>query len=267
MRAMFQTYRALMRAGILAEFQYPIAQYFYMIGMITEPVVYLVVWGIVAQAQGGQVGGYTPAQFAAYYIIWMLVRTMNVTFTPYGWEWRIREGRLSTLLSRPLHPIHNDIAYFLGMKVPNILLWLPVAFGLVWAFKPDLHPNLWQVLGFGAALLGAFLLRTMLLWSIGLITFWTTRVAAIFELYFMLELLLSGRMVPLSLMPNWVQQIAVWLPFRWAFQFPIELLVFPTAPSAILQGLAIQLLWIVAGALLVRLIWRQAVRHYGAVGG
>jgi ABC-2 type transport system permease protein len=57
MRAMFQTYRALMRAGILAEFQYPIAQYFYMIGMITEPVVYLVVWGIVAQAQGGQVGG------------------------------------------------------------------------------------------------------------------------------------------------------------------------------------------------------------------
>jgi hypothetical protein len=38
--------------------QYRTAQYFYMIGMIAEPVIYLVVWSTVAQAQGGSVGGY-----------------------------------------------------------------------------------------------------------------------------------------------------------------------------------------------------------------
>ncbi|MEK7325130.1 MAG: ABC-2 family transporter protein, partial [Chloroflexota bacterium] len=82
--------------------------------MIAEPVIYMVVWSAVAQAQGGQVGGYTPGQFAAYYIVWTLVRNMNIVFTPYGWENRIRQGDLSMELMRPIHPIFNDIAYFSG---------------------------------------------------------------------------------------------------------------------------------------------------------
>jgi ABC-2 type transport system permease protein len=31
----------------------------------------------------------TAGGFAAYYIIWTLVRNMNIVFTPFGWEWRI----------------------------------------------------------------------------------------------------------------------------------------------------------------------------------
>ena len=41
----------------------------------------------------------------------------------------------------------------------------------------------------------------------------------------MLELLLSGRLVPLTLMPDWVADLAWFLPFRWTFYFPIEALV------------------------------------------
>ena len=46
---------------------------------------------------------------------------MNIVFTPYGWEWRIREGQLSGQLLRPLHPIHYDIAQFAGGKIPWLL--------------------------------------------------------------------------------------------------------------------------------------------------
>ena len=38
-------------------------------------------------------------------------------------------------------------------------------------------------------------------WVLGMVTFWTTRVRALFEVYFVAELLLSGRLVPLQLMP------------------------------------------------------------------
>ena len=58
-----------------------------------------------------------------------------------------------------------------------------------------------------------------------MLCFWTTRGAAIFDLYMTLELLLSGRLVPLPLMPDWVQEIARFLPFQWTFYFPIESLV------------------------------------------
>ena len=108
-------------------FQYRVGNYFYMIGMVAEPVVYLVVWSTIARQQGGEVGGYTPATFAAYYIVWTLVRNMNIVFTPFGWEQRIREGELSGHLARPLHPIHYDIGSFAGWKVVVIVLWLPIA--------------------------------------------------------------------------------------------------------------------------------------------
>ena len=98
-----------------------------MIGMIAEPVIYLVVWSTVANAQGGAVGGYTAGEFAAYYIVWTLVRNMNIVFTPYGWEWRIQRGQLSGELLRPIHPLHGDVAYFAGWKFVVILLWLPLA--------------------------------------------------------------------------------------------------------------------------------------------
>jgi ABC-2 type transport system permease protein len=264
---MLDFYLTNMRIAVLQQFQYRAANYFYMIGMIAEPVIYLVVWSTVARAQGGQVAGYTAGAFAAYYIVWTLVRNMNIVFTPYGWEWRIRQGQLSALLLRPVFPLHQDIAYFAGWKVVVIILWLPLAAVLSLAFHPTLSPSLVDVAVFAVAIWGAYLIRTMALWLLGMISFWTTRVGALFELYFALELLLSGRLVPMALMPPWVQRIALYLPFQWTFGFPIESLVSNLGPQRLLGGLAMQALWITVGAVLVRIVWHFGIRRYSAVGG
>src|SRR6187401_2729704 len=159
-RSYARMYVTLGKTSIASNFQYRVSNYFYMIGMIIEPVIYLVVWSSIARQQGGSVGGYTPETFAAYYIVWTLVRNMNIVFTPFGWEERIREGQMSAHLVRPVHPIHYDLGTFAG------------------------------------AIWGAYLIRSLLLWMLGMITFWTTRIGAIFEAYFAAELLLSGRLVP-----------------------------------------------------------------------
>ena len=266
MKHLLDFYWTNARLTILEQIQYRVANYFYMIGMIAEPVIYLVVWSTVAQAQGGQVGGYTPGQFAAYYIVWTLVRNMNIVFTPYGWEWRIRQGRLAAELLRPLHPLHNDVAAFMGWKVVVIILWLPLAAFLAWVFKPELSPSLLEVAVFFVAIWGAYLIRTMLLSLLGMITFWTTRVSAIYELYFAAELLLSGRLVSLSLMPGWARTLAGFLPFQWAFGFPIESLVGNLTPAQLLAGLGMQLFWILAGVVVVNIVWRFAIRQFTSVG-
>lgn len=267
MKRYFEYYRAMMKLSILEQWQYPVANYFYMIGMIAEPVIYMVVWSAVANQQGGMVGGYTPGTFAAYYIVWTLVRNMNIVFTPYGWEWRIRQGQLSMSLLRPMHPLHGDVAYFAGWKVVVILLWLPLAFVLSLIFKPELNPTLMEGVVFFFAIWMAYLIRTMTLSLLGMVTFWTTRVSALFELYFAAELILSGRLVPLSLMPEWVQNLAWFFPFRWAFGFPIEALVGNMTTNELLTGLGMQFAWAAFGALTVSLIWKVAIRKFSAVGG
>jgi len=267
MRRYVEYYLATMKISILSQIQYQVANYFYMIGMITEPVIYLVVWSTIAEQQGGSVGGYTPGAFAAYYIVWTLVRNMNIVFTPYGWEWRIREGMLSGELLRPMHPIHSDIAFFSGWKFVVILLWLPLAAFLTWVFKPTFDISLLEVLVFFLAIWGAFLIRTMIVSLLGMITFWTTRVSAIFELYFGLELILSGRLVPMTLMPQWVQNLSNYLPFKWTFYFPIEALVGSMTPRDLWMGIGTQILWITIGAVLLNFVWRAAIKQFSAVGG
>jgi ABC-2 type transport system permease protein len=266
-RSLIDFYVTTMRTAVQEQFQYRTANYFYMLGMIAEPVIYIVVWTTIADQNGGSVQGLTPGYFAAYYIVWTLVRNMNVVFGAPFWEWRIREGQLTSDLLRPVHPLHRDIAYFAGWKVVVIVLWIPLAIGLSLVFHPTLSPNPQQVAAFALAIWGAYLLRTMFQQSLGMLCFWTTRGAAIFDLWMTTELLLSGRLVPLPLMPDWVQELSRYLPFQWAFYFPIQCLVGDYSTEELVRGLGAQLLWILIGFAIFRFAWKHAIKRYSAVGG
>jgi ABC-2 type transport system permease protein len=170
-------------------------------------------------------------------------------------------------LMRPIHPIHFDVAFFAGWKVVVIVLWLPLAAFLTWVFKPTFDITGMEAIVFFLAIWGAYLIRTMLLSLLGMITFWTTRVSAIFELYFGLELILSGRLVPMTLMPQWVQNLSNYLPFKWTFFFPIEALVGTMSARELWAGVGMQVLWIIIGASFLSLVWRAAIRQFSAVGG
>ena len=266
-RSMVGYYAAMMRIAVINQFQYRVAHYFYMLGMVAEPVIYLVVWTTIANESGGSVQGITAGEFAAYYIVWTLVRNMNIVFGAPFWEWRIREGHMSRDLLRPLHPLHSDVAWFAGSKFVIVLLWIPIAVGLTIAFEPTLDPTSLEIGVFVCAIWGAYLIRTMLQSTIGMLCFWTTRGAAVFDLYMTSELLLSGRLVPLPLMPDWVETIAAFLPFQWAFYFPIDALVGDRSTESLLGGLVIQAVWILGLLVVFRVAWRAAIKHFSAVGG
>ena len=266
-RSVLDYYATQMRTAIQTQLQYRVAQYMYMLGMVAEPVIYLVVWTTIANESGGSVQGITAGEFAAYYIVWTLVRNMNVVFGAPFWEWRIREGRLAAQLLRPLHPLHSDVAWFAGSKIVVVVLWLPIAAGLIVAFEPTLDPTALEIVVFAFAIWGAYLIRTMIQSILGMLCFWTTRGAAVFDLYMTVELLLSGRLVPLPLMPDWAERIAAFLPFQWAFFFPIDALVGDRSTAWLVGGLAIQGLWIAGGLVAFRFAWRAAVKRFSAVGG
>ena len=175
-------------------------------------------------------------------------------------------GHFSALLLRPLHPIHYDLADFAGGKIVWVLLYLPIAFALTLVFNPTLHVSALEIVVFFFAIWGAYVIRTMFLWLLGMITFWTTRGSAIFETYMMAELLLSGRLVPLKLMPDWAESLANWLPFKWTFYFPIESLVGDLSAASLVGGLGMQLFWATVGGTLVWICWRSSAKHYTAVG-
>jgi ABC-2 type transport system permease protein len=72
-------YRAQFKTTIAEQFQYRGALVIWLMGLILEPVIYLSVWSTVALSQGGTVDGFTAADFAAYYLVALVVS--QATFT------------------------------------------------------------------------------------------------------------------------------------------------------------------------------------------
>jgi ABC-2 type transport system permease protein len=250
-----------------AMLQYRASLLIWMIGHVLEPVVYLVVWSTVSQSGGGSVGDYSTADFAAYYIVFMLVNHVTYTWIMYEYEYRVREGGLSFVLLRPVHPIHADIADNVSSKLITLPIMIFSAFVLSLLFHPVFPITIWAAVLFVPALLSAFLLRFLLEWTLALVAFWTTRVGAVNQTYFVLILFLSGQIAPLSLFPAPIQVAADILPFRWMIGFPVELILGRLSVVDAATGLLAQLVWILLAGLLLRTVWRAGVRVYSAVGG
>ncbi len=246
--------------------QYRASLFIWMIGHVLEPLVYLIVWSTVANSGGGHVGDYSTRQFAGYYLLLMLVNQVTYTWIMYEYEYRIRQGMLSFALLKPVHPIHADIADNISSKLVTGPFILLVAAGLAVLFQPLLTPAPWALLAALPALALAFLLRFLLEWTLALAAFWTTRVSALNQAYFVLMLFLSGQIAPLELFPAPLQAVAALLPFRWMVSFPVELLLGRLTPAAALTGLGAQAVWALLCLGLLQIVWRAGVRTYSAVG-
>jgi len=267
MRRLLRVILAQAKITILSSFQYRVQEGMQLLGLLVEAVIYLVVWTTIARARGGEVGGYSAGEFAAYFIAWTFVRNATTGWSPWGIEWRIRRGEFNALLLRPVHPYYADLGDMLGGKIIQTITLVPTMALLVVAFRPEFTPVPWALAALVPALILAFLLRYTLMYAMSITAFWTTRVTALFEAWYAVEFFLSGRVAPLSVLPEWAQRIADVLPFRWMFSFPLELALGRLTPAEAALGFLYQVLWIAAMALVFRFVWRAAVRRYAAVGG
>lgn len=249
-----------------AMLQYRAALAIWMIGHVLEPLIYLVVWSTVSNAEGGSIGDYSTREFAAYFIVLMLVNHVSYTWIMYEFEYRIREGLLSSALLKPVHPIHSDIADNVSSKFITMPFMLFVAVVLALLFDPIASPKPWAIAFAVPVLFLAFLVRFLLEWTLAQAAFWTTRVSALNQTYFVLVLFFSGQLAPLTLFPYPIQVIAALLPFRWLIGFPVELLLGRLALPDAFIGLGAQAVWLVISLFLFRVVWQAGVRIYSAVG-
>ena len=266
MTGLFDIYTTLFRTDLAVQFQYRGAMVIWLIGRVIEALVFLSVWTAVAESQGGQTGGFSAGDFAAYYIIMMMMGHLTFTWFMYEFEFRVRSGSFSPLLLQPLHPIHRDIAMTISYKLLTLVVMLPTMFLMVGLFDPTFNTSIWAVWAAVPVVLLAFLMRFFVEWGLALVALWTTRTEAANQVYFAALLFFSGQMAPLALMPEWVQSVAALLPFRWMLAFPTELLLGRLKPDEVLQGLAAQVIWLGLAWGMMGLVWSRGVRRYSAVG-
>jgi ABC-2 type transport system permease protein len=240
----------------------------WMVGAFVQPLISLAIWLTISQ--NGAINGYGAKQYIIYFLGVLLVERLTRSWDVWELDQEIREGTLSAKLLRPFHPIHWSVTQNLVYKLFFAVIMIPAWILLALLF-PILNPNIEfeALLLFVLAIIGSSAVRFLTGYMFGLLAFWTNRAIAIFMIYEMAHLLLSGRMAPLSMYPDSWFAWAFWLPFYATVGFPVELLSgrLMEEPVHILWGFASQLVWIVILTVALRLQWRAGLKKYGAVGG
>jgi len=152
-RGLADFYWTQFKIDLALQFQYRASMIIWLMGLVIEPIIYLVVWRTVTVSEGGSVAGFTAGNFAAYYIAMMIINHLTFTWIMWEYEYYIRNGTLAAMLLRPIHPIHKDVSSNIAYKLLTSVVLLPIVLALIWLFQPTAEITIGTTLAFIPALL------------------------------------------------------------------------------------------------------------------
>jgi ABC-2 type transport system permease protein len=264
---MLQIYKRLWQTNWAEQWQYRANLLMYLLYWLVSPIIYLAVWTTVATSQGS-VRGLTANDFVTYYMTLLIVDQLTSEITIHILAYKIQDGTLSGELLRPVHPIlTNTLVNNLAFKALTFTVLIPVWGVLFLLFQPDFSAVTGQslllalpgvMIGFGISFFFGAIITCL--------AFWTTRVYALSEFFYALVVLFSGQFVPLELMPKVIQDIGQYLPFQMYKYVPIQTALNKLPLEVVLRDYALGLVWLVVMHFVFRLVWREGVKRFSAVG-
>lgn len=238
--------------------------------IVAQLLLYHAMWTSLYRSSGEVVAGATAEQSISY-------STLAVLSTAITWASRsyskgtvrslIRDGRIAYWFLRPIEPRR-----FYFLRVAGELLyggaWLLV--GLVIALVTGLvmpPPSglalLAATAGFALGQVVAYYLRT----CVDLVCFWYTTNESTIRIYFFLQALLTGALIPLWFFPPWFGAMSSWLPFQGIYHIPLSVYVGRLPLATAPRDLVVELCWAVLLGLAARAMWRAAGRRVSVQGG
>jgi ABC-2 type transport system permease protein len=215
-----------------------------------------------------EAGGYTLADALTFVFV---TQAMIGLVEMWAW-WRIAEtvqtGQIATDLSRPidfqLYWLAQDygraVCQFFVRSVPTFLVGV-MAYGML------LPPDLLHWLALGPSLALAVTVSFAWRFCLNLTAFWWTDHRGIASLSGLATNLLSGFVIPLAMLPDWVRTLVYVLPPASIIAVPVDVFLGKLNNAELIAALLLQGFWAVATLGAGRLVLAAALRKLVVQGG
>ncbi|MBR6536006.1 MAG: ABC-2 family transporter protein [Lachnospiraceae bacterium] len=238
-------------------------------GILNTLLRIFIFWGIYLALYNGksEVDGVTMTMVTTNFILSMGLSTVfcvNDFYLPS----RIQNGSIANEMLLPVS-IHGRM---LADNLGNAL------FQLVFHFIPAVVISV-LVIGIHApasvAMFALFLLSAIfgygVLWTISfalqMLAFWLINVWSIMTIKNVFINVLSGSMIPLWFMPDWMKGVLMFTPFSSIYFTPVQIYLGQLSVPEILKGFGIQLIWILVFVFLGKVLWKQGQKKLVVQGG
>lgn len=241
-----------------------------MISIVTGPVfigIQYLIWSAVFGMQENVVG-YTLATMMLYLALNYL--TLYVTYDEAQHEFNdsIRTGSFIAYMTRPI-PV---FWYMFYKKVGDRSLALvveaiPVGIVLWFVGVNLLSGNIgWYLVSLVIAFFITFCIRFLL----GMGAFWLTRTHGLHMISMSLQLLFTGSLFPLELLPLGLQKVFFFLPFQWGLFVPVRAFLgsyeLAGYTFTMPQLMIAQFIYAVILGMVCHLVYNKAIKRFSGVG-
>ena len=247
----------------------------YLIGALTTPlfmgVFFYFIWNYIYSVKSGGVdgftiGGFTFEEMIVYLIIGLLINTARSSDIAQRISEEIKSGNVAIFLCRPVNFVKSLLADGIGTKVIPLFTFVILLIAMTEFFGLP-YPTI--------GILGIFLIYAVLMLlfdivlyvSIGGLSFWFVEIWGIRASIEQILWILSGRVLPLSLFPIWMQSFLAFTPFLYMEYTFARVYLGKLAFLEALKAMGIFMLWIVLLILLMRWIYAKGFRKLESFGG
>jgi len=211
--------------------------------------------------------GYSESEMMAYIFLTSIIQSLVLSTSLNGLTNAIYSGEISILLTKPIGLFKALATQEIADKSKNFGFVLVESLILFAIFLPTFPPIqlTTAIVGF-IWICGGLLLNFTILLLFGAIGFWSPDSWGPRFLFIMLSSLLGGKMFPLDVLPQFVQNV-VWLtPFPFLSYAQAQLLLSKLTSIEIIIGFVGLVFWIGMLSVLVRIIWSVGLKEYVAAG-
>lgn len=267
LRRYWRIYGAFAANAVKLMMAYSVWFWVELLGQIFMLIIFVYFWKSV-YANTETVSGMRAAETLNYILIAQIVAPLVRWSLILDFGGAIREGLIATEFTRPVDFQGRwYVEWTASMLMQTIRLAIPLGavamifFGL----RLPADPAVWGyfVLSFllGNAVLFCFD------WAFACLAFYTTEAWGLHILREGVAAFFSGALLPLQMLPGWLQKFAAFLPFGQALNAPVSILTGITPVSQAPAVIYTQLVWLVGLFALSRIFFGVASRKVTVQGG
>ena len=256
-----EKYLSIIVISIKASSAYKIKLFFCALTGITQFISYQYLWSSLYN-DGREYNGFTGETILTYFVVSFLIQSIIPRWIAMEIGWGVKRGEIINVFLKPIGFRKYYLLYAFG-DVIFTLIFMGLPIMLIAFLSASLVPC-GNILLFMFSLILSYGIAFNLFYLVGLISFVTTNIWGIFLTFDLVNLFLSGALLPLQFMPRWLVMVIKILPFRYIVDFPISVWL---TGKADINEIFIQVLWLIVLSIITKFVFKRASSRLDIFGG
>ncbi len=235
---------------------------------VFNPLLLLLVWSGATFTSSAFQSAWNANIRNTYYLLMLCVATLVISHIEEGVAYRdIKEGGMINYLLKPFPYFTHKFLQEIGYRLFQTVLTIGMIFLLIFFGVPlSITNNQVYILFAAIMILAAVAISFTYKMALGTIAFWIEDSWGIFQLVDTVWIVAAGFTMPLYLYPETLKNIILLTPFPYMIYFPVLALQGLLSYDQIVFTFCIQLFWVVVLSAVYRLMFRQGIYKFTAVG-